>query len=90
MKKALLILLVAGLSACGTTTVSPAQDALNKTTDSCRSVGVAISALDAAVLSNSIKKTDAQKASAGLAAANAGCASALAVIQTSTAASGVK
>lgn len=86
MKKSLLILSVLALfTACGSlVTNDPYQQALNNTTDTCKGVGASIKSTDALVLNGSISKANATKVASGLAAANAGCNSALAALQAAS------
>ena len=81
--------------ACTTTPgASPAQQAVNATATACKNIDAAIVAADQAVKSGVLKGQDARNALKAFTAAQAGCVSALTVIQTAnaaaTAASGAK
>ncbi len=86
--KRLFLIFVLAFAGCTTppANVSPAQNALNVTTESCKSITAAIKAADQAVLTNALKGQDAQNALKGLTAAQAGCVTALASIQAANAA----
>lgn len=76
------------LAGCPATmgTVSPAQNAVNVTADSCAKIDAAIVAADQAVLAKVLKGQDAQNALKGLTAAQAGCVTALGAIKAAAAA----
>lgn len=79
------------LAACAAPAdVSPAQNLVNTTGNSCKALGDAIRATDAAVLSGVLKKSTALEAIKGFSAAQAACVAALGSIQAANpAASGV-
>ena len=73
---------LAVLVACGANpNVSPAQNLVNTTGNSCKGLGDAIRATDAAVLNRVISKSAAQEALKGFTAAQAACVGALGAIQ---------
>ncbi len=53
---------LAGCPATMQTSTTPAQNALNVTTESCKGITAAIKAADQAVLANALKGQDAQNA----------------------------
>ena len=69
-----------------TTPVSPAQQALNLTAQTCKDNNAAIVAADSAVKANVLKGQDARNALAGLTAIQTACASTLASLQGAAAA----
>lgn len=70
------------LAACTTTptTTDPGQLALNATADTCSKVVAAIKAVDASINAKVLKGNDARRALDGLALAQTGCVSTLAVL----------
>lgn len=86
-----LIVFALALAGCASNpNVSPAQNLVNTTGTSCKSLGDAIRATDAAVLNRVISKSAAQEAVKGFAAAQVACTGALGAIQAANpAASGV-
>lgn len=87
MKRLVLILAIC-LSACATN-LAPNQAALNATYASYASLDQAILASDAAVKAGSLKGADAKRTLQALTTAKAGLDTALAVMNATTAASGV-
>lgn len=78
---------VIALAGCATQPgTTPAQNAVNLTSTSCKNIDAAIVGTDAAVLSGALKGNAAKEALKGLTAMQAGCVAALASIQSATAA----
>ena len=83
-------ILAACIAVAGCASPTDGGDPLSATYKGCTAARAAVQATNAAVVAGTLKRADAEKAYQGLVAMQAGCNAAVAALEASAAASGVK